>query len=1746
MFILFIATKLSIVTYLLLMKKSIIFTVLTLSFLNVFAQSPEFQSQKTSQETSSYCTSNLGGGAFDLLEVSITGTTLNNNSQRSGSGSISGSYYLAYPASGSNTCTLSLGTTYSLNVTTNQDDIISVWIDYNQNGIYDLSEWTQVTTSASKASVQITIPNSAISGTTGLRIRTRASSNSNGSSDACTSFGSGCTEDYIITIGSPIPTKPSANFYANTTIGTVGNSIELNDISTGVPTSWKWTFTGGTPSTSTTKNPTVSYAANGVYPVKLAVTNALGSDSITKLGYITISNSVNIPVTGNSSVTACGVTIYDNGGTSTYSTTSDGTLTIYPGTTGSAVKLQFSQFNIDSGDYLYVYNGPTASTYPINTYYGTTIPTSITASNSTGALTLRFTSDGWGSNSGFVAQSSCADLVLQNITNMSWYTSVDYNQNGYSQNKTLSYSVTNNDTKSATIIAKIYGKLTTGGTYALLSTSSFVVQPSSDISQNASLSGFTAQGLYDFKVELYNASNKLLTTYDLNNNSIMGGQRCESALEDISPTYCTSALNGGSFDISAVSITGTSLNNISTRPSSRPADGSYYALFPTTGSNTATLTSGYKYYLNVTTQYTANISVWIDYNQDQSFQANEWVQVATSSVSGIPSKVALTIPSNALPGQTRMRIRTNYYYYSNTATDACSNFYNGCTEDYTITIVEPVLAKPTTDFDVSQTNASFGSTLQFSDLSTGVPDSWKWTFSGGTPSTSSIKNPSVSYSAPGTYDVKLVVSNSLGKDSLIKTGYVTIVNSINVPVSGSNSVTACGITIYDNGGPSNYVNSSNGSLTIYPTSTGNAVRLQFSMFNTEGYNDILYIYNGTSTSAPLIGSYYGNTIPPTAIATNSSGALTIAFRTDGSSVYSGFEAQATCIPLTTQYISSTNWTGSVDYNYNGYAQTKSLNFTVKNDEVNAITLYAKIYSKTSSSSTYSLNATSSNFSVGGLATSTLQTTIISNLPTQDVYDFKIELYNAANTLLGTYDLKSYSTLGSQSFESTTEDGPPSYCIGGLAGGSFDISSVSITGTTLNNNAVRNAVRTNDGSYYTLFAPSSNNTCTLNTGKTYTLKVTTKNVDKISAWIDYNKDLIFQANEWIQVATTSTAYSPSSISFTIPGSTPVGQTNLRIRSSSSTNTNGSSDACSVFSGGCTEDYTITISTPVLAKPTVDFAVNETNTSIGSTIEFVDLTNGIPSSLKWTFTGGSPASSTSSNPQVTYNTPGVYNVKLVATNSLGTDSLTKTAYITVVNAVKVPISGSNSITACGVTIYDNGGTSNYSDSSNGVLIINPANAGEAVKLQFSEFNTDYSDALRVYNGTSTSATLIGTYYGSNIPNTIRATNTSGALTLKFTSDGSYNYNGFTAQATCIPLVYNYINTTNWSNSIDNNYNGYAQSRVLNIVATNSSSKSATLYAKIFYKLTSSSSYSLYGNTVKFNVNANSISETILFNVSNLSVAGYYDFKLELYDSSNSLLCTYDMSDNTNLKNQGFEPVITDGFGSYCNYNLGGNGFDISLVSITGTTLYNDAIRPLTGSYASYTASGNQTGIVYCGSPYTINITTNNNDIISVWIDYNHNGNFEASEWTQVTTASNNTIASSTISIPSNSVVGPTKLRIRTRSAGTSNFGSDACTSFSSGCTEDYQIYIDKTNATSSVSCLNFKIYPNPATNKINISTPGLVTGTMDITDILGRRIISKAINGEFNTEDVSNLKSGSYIINIVAKDGASVRKQVVIRR
>ncbi|PJJ66608.1 GEVED domain-containing protein [Chryseobacterium geocarposphaerae] len=190
-----------------------------------------------------YCAAVSAGGTGTFINKVQFGT-INNDS--SASQPTASPYYTYYPAA---TTTVAMGTTQNISVTigpagTYTGAITSVWIDWNQDGTLSSTEHFYVGPGSGSAgipsgttlTVPVTIPVTAVAGITRMRIRTRGNGNPNLSTDACTSFGSGETEDYNITVAPGIPCSGSV------TAGTA--SASAASICVGVPVSL--TLTGAT------------------------------------------------------------------------------------------------------------------------------------------------------------------------------------------------------------------------------------------------------------------------------------------------------------------------------------------------------------------------------------------------------------------------------------------------------------------------------------------------------------------------------------------------------------------------------------------------------------------------------------------------------------------------------------------------------------------------------------------------------------------------------------------------------------------------------------------------------------------------------------------------------------------------------------------------------------------------------------------------------------------------------------------------------------------------------------------------------------------------------------------------------------------------------------------------------------------------------------------------------------------------------------------------------------------------------------------------------------------------------------------------------------------------------------------------------------------------------------------------------------------------------------------------------------
>jgi PKD repeat protein/photosystem II stability/assembly factor-like uncharacterized protein len=91
--------------------------------------------------------------------------------------------------------------------------------------------------------------------------------------------------------------------------------------------------------------------------------------------------------------------------------------------------------------------------------------------------------------------------------------------------------------------------------------------------------------------------------------------------------------------------------------------------------------------------------------------------------------------------------------------------------------------------------------------------------------------------------------------------------------------------------------------------------------------------------------------------------------------------------------------------------------------------------------------------------------------------------------------------------------------------------------------------------------------------------------------------------------------------------------------------------------------VTIVVNALSAPIAKFSASQTTVFNGNYVSFTDESDNLPTAWEWTFQGGNPASSQEQNPQINYNTEGLFDVTLKVTNEQGSDSKIWTDFIRV---------------------------------------------------------------------------------------------------------------------------------------------------------------------------------------------------------------------------------------------------------------------------------------------------------------------------------------------------------------------------------------------------------------------------------------------------------------------------------------------------
>jgi len=171
----------------------------------------------------------------------------------------------------------------------------------------------------------------------------------------------------------------------------------------------------------------------------------------------------------------------------------------------------------------------------------------------------------------------------------------------------------------------------------------------------------------------------------------------------------------------------------------------------------------------------------------------------------------------------------------------------------------------------------------------------------------------------------------------------------------------------------------------------------------------------------------------------------------------------------------------------------------------------------------------------------------------------------------------------------------------------------------------------------------------------------------------------------------------------------------------------------------------------------------------------------------------------------------------------------------------------------------------------------------------------------------------------------------------------------------------------------------------------------------------------------------------------------------------------------------------------------------------------------------------------------------EYFKVYIDYNQNGVFTDAGELAVSSASSTaaTTRTSTFTVPASAKNGKTRMRVVMSDAS----ATSSCGSYSYGETEDYSVTITGGSSFASltggsgVSAKQFELYPNPATDRLNVLLPGNTeVVSVQVMDVRGALIsgVRYEGNGQLN---VSNLAKGMYTLTV--SDGLNTYRQRFVK-
>ena len=669
-----------------------------------------------------------------------------------------------------------------------------------------------------------------------------------------------------------INTAPKADFRANPVVGCAPLTVQMTNLSSANAVTYAWSFPGGVPATSNLTNPSVLYSLPGTYTVTLRATNFSGSDTIVRVNYIKVKTKPTAKFTA-----------VVNGVTATFTNTSSGNPNTY-----------FWSFG--DGDTSIVSN-------PVHIYANPgTYNVILTATNECGSgsdtmsVVILSSAPPTAAFSG-TPSSGCAPLTVQ-FTNISTG-AVSYNWSFPGGNPIAStetnptvvydtagvYTVTLTATNAfgsstATTSITVNAVATPGFTYVVNNDTSYVFTNTSTGATSYLWtfgdgdSSTLASPVHDYP-SLDSIVNYRVIMEAINDCGTVRDTQMVAVITEPKAKF-TASTNSGCAPL-IVQFTNASSSNATSfnwqfpggSPSSSTAQTPPAVTYSVPGTYTVTLTAS-----NVAGSSTFTQSIVVTGGPSAGFSST--VSVLTATFSNNTSN-GISYHWDFGDGGSSSDANPMHDYAADGTYTVILTATNNCgTSTFTQNVV--ITTAPGAGFSVNTTSGCAVLSVNFTDISSGNPVSWAWTFPGGTPSSSSDQNPTVQYIVPGVYDVTLVVTSiGGGTSSFTQPGIITV-----------NGAPGAGFTSSANGSTVNFINSSlNATSYIWNFGDGSS--------STDENPSHTYLNDGVYTVTLQATNNCGTTILEQTVVVSTP--PTAAFTTSGS---------FGCTPFTVQFTNASS------------------------------------------------------------------------------------------------------------------------------------------------------------------------------------------------------------------------------------------------------------------------------------------------------------------------------------------------------------------------------------------------------------------------------------------------------------------------------------------------------------------------------------------------------------------------------------------------------------------------------------------------------------------------------------------------------------------------------------------------------------------------------------------------------------------------------------------------------------------------